>query len=351
MKKPIDENMVIRAVEITDDLCFYDVRNPPFSLHGIWYDTDSFYRIPRAVSLAVSKNVYEMCDMSAGGRVRFSTDSERIVIKAIVRNIEVGTVMTPLSLKGFDLYADGVFTKIFNPPFSLSEGEVFLSSVDLYGKKMREITINFPLYAAVTELYIGIEKDSALSPALPYKYETPVVFYGSSITNGAAASRPGMTYESILSRRLDTDYHNLGFGGSAKGEDEMAEYVASLDMSVFVYDYDYNAPSPEYLEKTHERFFKIFRKAQPKTPVIMISNPSFCDTEDRKNRYKVIKATYDKAVAGGDRNVYLLRGSDFFDGLSADYTVDGIHPTDLGFFFMANGIYPVLKEALEKSHN
>jgi hypothetical protein len=251
--------MVIKAVEITDDLCFYDVRKPPFSLHGVWYDTDSFYRIPREVSSAVSKNVHDMCDMCAGGRVRFSTDSKRIVIKATLRNIEVGTVLTPLALKGFDLYADGIFCAIFNPPFSLSEGEVFLSSVNLDGKKFREITINFPLYAAVTELYIGIEKDARPSEATPYKYSRPAVFYGSSITNGAAASRPGMTYESLLSRRLDMDYHNLGFGGSAKGEREMAEYIATLDMSVFVMDYDYNAPNPEHLEATHYPFYKIIR--------------------------------------------------------------------------------------------
>lgn len=348
MKKPIDENMVIKAVEVTDDLCFYDVRKAPFSLHGVWYDTDSFYRIPREVSRAVSKNVYDMCDMTAGGRVRFSTNSRKIVLKANLRNIEVGTVLTPLALKGFDLYADGVFTGIFNPPYTLTEGEL-ISSVSLGSDKTRQITINLPLYAAVTELYIGIEKGATLAPHTPYNYETPVVFYGSSITNGAAASRPGMTYESLLSRRLDMDYHNLGFGGSAKGEDEMAEYIASLNMSVFVYDYDYNAPSVEHLEKTHERFFKIFRKAHPKTPVIMISNPSFPITAEREKRYEVIKATYDRAVAVGDENVYLLRGSDMFDGLSADYTVDGIHLTDLGFFYMANRIYPVLKEALEKT--
>lgn len=321
MKKPIDENMIIKPVICEGGVRFYSVTEPPFSLHGVWFDTDSFYRIPRGVSERVSANILDMCDTTAGGRVRFKTDSPNLAIRAKVRCDEAVSVMAPIAVKGFDVYADGVFEKPVVPEYSLSRGTV-ATAFSFSDSKMREITVNFPLYAAVEELFIGVSETASVLSAEPYRYSTPVVFYGSSITNGAAASRPGMTYESILSRRLGFDYVNLGFGGSAKGEENMAEYIASLDMSVFVYDYDYNAPTPEHLLATHERFFKIFRKKHPNTPVIMISAPKYKECEDRERRYEIIKRTYENAVASGDRNVYLLRGSDFFFGLDADFTVD-----------------------------
>ena len=340
--------MVVRAVEITDDLCLYDVRKPPFSLHGVWYDTDAFYRIPRDAAERVSKNIYDMCDTTAGGRVRFRTDSKRIVLKTSIRKAEEVTAMTPLAVKGFDLYADNSYVSSFMPPFSLMEG-AYSSSVTFGDSEMREIIIHFPLYASVTELFIGLDGDAALLPAEPYKYEKPVVFYGSSITNGAAASRPGMTYEAMLSRTLGADHHNLGFGGSAKGEREMAEYIASLDMSVFVMDYDYNAPTEEHLENTHYPFYKIVREKHPDIPIIFITRPCKKKLESNEARRRIIKNTYERAIAEGDERVYYINGADLLPFDSNEFDVDSVHPTDLGFYFMANGIYPVLKSALEGS--
>lgn len=347
MKKPIDENMIVKVTESENGINYYDVREAPFSLHGVWYQDDGFYRIPPKVAESVSKGIYDMREFTAGGRVRFVTDSAKVYLKAKFRNAEQVSCMNSISVKGFDLYSDGIFSGAFTPPYDKNEG-VIKTYVDLKVKKEREITIHFPLYAGGGELYLGVEEGASIRPAKPYRYETPIVFYGSSITNGAAASRPGMTYEAILSRMLSSDHHNLGYGGCAKGEEAMAEYIAALPSSVFVLDYDYNAPTVEHLANTHERFFKIFREKNPRTPVVMISRPSFADTPDREARFEVIKKTYDNAKALGDENVYLLRGSDFFDGLSADYTVDTVHPTDLGFMYMAKGIYPVLKEILDK---
>ena len=339
--------MAAKVTESEQGINYYDVRYAPFSLHGVWYDSDGFYRIPVKVAASVSENVNAMRDFTAGGRIAFATDSPKIYIKATIRNAEKVCQMSMVSTKGFDLYADGVFSGVFVAPYDMSEGS-YKTYVNLGDAKMRDIVIHFPLYAGVKEVSVGLVEGSGVSTSSPYKYSSPIVYYGSSITNGAASSRPGMTYEAILSRMLSVDHHNLGFGGSAKGEDEMAEYVSSLDSLIFVYDYDFNAPTVEHLEKTHERFFKIFRSKNPKTPVVMISKPTYPDTPDREKRFQVIKRTYDNAKASGDENVYLLRGSDFFDGLSADYTVDGIHPTDLGFMCMAKGIYPVLEEILTK---
>ena len=255
-------------------------------------------------------------------------------------------MMTVVGTMGLDVYADGVFKKSLLPPFHQGEGNLE-AIVQLGDACEREITIHFPLYSGVRSFYVGIDENATLSPAKPYKIETPVVYYGSSITNGGCCTRPGMTYEAQISRMLDCNHHNLGFGGSAKGEVEIAEYVASLDMSAFVYDYDYNARNAEYLLETHARMFNIVRAKHPTLPIIIITRPDVIPSQDRDSRFAAIKKTYDDAIAAGDKNVYFIDGSSFFDGLSNDFTVDGVHPTDLGFFYMAKGVAKVLEKILK----
>ena len=138
---------------------------------------------------------------------------------------------------------------------------------------MREITINFPLYNGIESLYIGIDEHSTLEKAAPYKMEKPIVFYGSSVTQGACASRPGTCYPSLLSRWLDADFINLGFSGNDKGEPALAHYIASLEMSAFVYGYGYNARTIEHYKNTYYPFYEIIRKKNPELPIIMMSSP------------------------------------------------------------------------------
>ena len=130
-----------------------------------------------------------------------------------------------------------------------------------------------PAYVRDLCLELGLDTGAAIRPAPSYPNKK-VVFYGSSITQGACASRPGNSYEAMVARRFGFDYVNLGFSGNAKGEDTMAAYIAGLDMDVFVYDYDHNAPTLEHLAKTHEPFFNIIREKRPDLPVVMISRPS-----------------------------------------------------------------------------
>ena len=127
------------------------------------------------------------------------------------------------------------------------EDRHFEDVLDYSERKMRSFVINFPLYTDVCELYLGLEESAKVEAAPDYEIKVPVVYYGSSITQGGCASRPGTSYQAIISRRLNCDYVNLGFSGNAKGEPAIAEYIAGLEMSVFVYDYDHNAPNPEHL--------------------------------------------------------------------------------------------------------
>jgi hypothetical protein len=251
---------------------------------------------------------------------------------------------------GCDIYAKRNGKKYYINCFKFDPNseEGYENVLDLEYPGLYEYTISMPLFAVVSEFYIGLSKDATVLEAPEYTHKTPIVYYGSSITHGACASRPGMTYEEILSRRFDCDYINLGFSGNAKAEDEIAEYISNLDMSIFVYDYDYNAPSIEHLEKTHKRMFNIVRSKNPQVPVIMMQRPKKYLLDWEKERFEIIKATYEQAKANGDNNVYLLDAAKLTELCGDDGTVDSVHPTDLGFMSMANAVGEVIEKILKK---
>ena len=126
----------------------------------------------------------------------------------------------------------------------------------------------------------------------------------------------------------------------------MAEYLAKLDMSMFVYDYDHNAPTLQHLRNTHQRMFRTIREANPQLPIVLLSRPKYRLDEEEKQRLAVIRRTYENAVAAGDRHVYFMDGTTLMALAENDGTVDGTHPNDLGFYSMAKALEPVLADIL-----
>jgi len=340
MEKEFDVNMIIDTKLDNYDVEFHNVESEPFRIYGMWRDGDRFYRIPMSVAEATNEGVARKAATTAGGRVRFVTDSSFIAVKAEYQQTTRVDVTPITATLGFDVYADGKYAATYRVPQDTETELVGVREIGDMGERV--ITVNLPTHSSLKKLYVGVAKGATLKRAPDYKYEKPVVFYGSSIVNGSCASRPGMIYENQISRMLDTNYHNLGFGGAAKGEPAIAEYISGLDMSVFVLDYDHNAPTPEYLEETHEPFFKTVRAKNPDLPIVMISRPSGFKAEDTLKRFEIIKRTYENAVAAGDKNVYLINGLEFFGELANECTVDGIHPTDFGFYMMSKRISQVL---------
>ena len=247
---------------------------------------------------------------------------------------------------GFDVYVDGKFSTMFIPPIEMDES--FASLKPLGDGRMQEVEINFPIYSGVNELHIGLDEGAIVEAGRGYDFDFPIVYYGSSITQGACASRPGNIYEAIISRKTNTDFINLGFAGSARGEKPIAEYIAGLDMKIFVLDYDFNAGSVPKLLATHEPFFKTVREAHPDLPIVMITRPSD-ECGEREARKEVIKRTYENARALGDENVYFIDGYEIMsERTEGDGTVEGVHPNDYGFRAMADGIGAVIQKILNK---
>ena len=207
-----------------------------------------------------------------------------------------------------------------------------------------------PLYAHISSLHIGLKAGSKIEAGEAYCNKLPVVYYGSSITQGACASRPGTCYEALISHRFNLDYINLGFSGNCKGEKEMAEYMASLPMSCFVCDYDHNSPSIEHYTNTHYPLYEIIRKAHPDIPYIMISRPTNAiDNPAVIKKFEVMMDSYNKAVANGDKNVYYIDGRKFYKGLNFnDCSWDLTHPNDIGFHKMSGVIGDMIEKVLIK---
>ena len=337
----VDKNFRIETEFQKEDIKFYNADEEPFGIHGVFRENGKYRRIPESVAKTVNEGVYVLHTNTAGGRIRFATDSSYVSIHTKMDGLGKMPHFAFTGSIGFDLYADGVYVSTYRPPMDVEDG--FEGIIEFGTNQMREITINMPLYSNVCQLYIGLQDSATVKEAKPYKNTKPVVYYGSSITQGGCASRPGMGYEAIVSRRLDCDFVNLGFSGSARAEDEIAEYIKNLDMSLFVYDYDHNSPDVEHLKNTHEKMFKTIRKAQPNLPVIMMSRPKAMLTDEEQQRRQIVEATYKNAISAGDKNVYFIDGTALTALCGSEGTVDNCHPTDLGFYAMADTLCKVMK--------
>lgn len=339
-------------IVMQENIVFHDPRRAPFEIFGLYNpgsDDGVYRRLPDEVAKSVSSGVASLYLNTAGGRIRFATDSETIIIRAKTAERVPMHHCTPLMEGGFDIYLDGEGASRFLGSFKFDTR----SSVDYeaslrLGAGMKQLTLNMPLYGSVTGLSIGLSEGAVLTAHAPYRHPVPIVFYGSSITQGACASRPGLCYQAYISRRFDCDYINLGFSGNARGEESIARYMAELKMSAFVSDYDHNAPDTRHLKDTHNRLYRIIRDSHPDIPYFMISRPDFnFDSREDIERRAIIMESYLDAYRSGDNNVWFIDGSAFFSfDARGECTIDGCHPTDLGFYRMAEVIGDAISNVL-----
>ncbi|MBQ9714434.1 MAG: hypothetical protein IJV83_03845 [Clostridia bacterium] len=342
----IDNNFSPSIISPKDNLVYYNAEE--FDIYGVTHIDSVYRRMPYSVAKSISENVALISSECAGGRVRFITDSPYIAIFVKYRSVAKVPNYSFTATMGFDLYSGKRYVGCFVP--AIDTIDTFESVINLTEiGKTSEYTLNFPVCSEISELYIGVKQGSKIGRAPKYAIQTPIVFYGSSVTQGACASRPGNTYENIISRALDCDYLNLGFWGNAKGEEEMANYIANIKMSAFVFDYDYNAPSAEHLQKTHEKMFKIIREKNPSLPIIVLSAPKCYLNDTDIKRVAVIKKTCENAIRSGDKFVRFISGAEILKDVKDTALADNIHPGDSGFISMAKYIGDALREFLNKT--
>lgn len=349
----LDNNFKNEKIEFESNKAFYNIPNGKFALYGIYYDESEnrFRRFPQAVAedMIDSKNAVCLSLHTSGGRLRFGTNSNVIIVRAQWKEMLKMAHMPLTGSAGFVLCEETgnkeKYIATINPDWYQSDGAY--KEIKVSGDKIRNYILYFPLYNGVDSLEIGLEKGARITCGRKYKNGKPILFYGSSITQGGCASRPDNMYPALISKWHNTDYINLGVSGHAKAEESMIQYLKTIDCGVFVYDYDHNADDAEYLQKTHYRLYEEFRKTHESTPIIMISSPNPERIDKDGKRVEVIRQSYLKAKENGDKNVYFIDGKTLFREKNRENcTIDGSHPNDLGFYRMAKTINKIIKEVL-----
>lgn len=338
------------------DAVYRSVLEVPFSIHGVRYDEEMgmFLRLPKEVGMSITPQVFGLSQRTSGGRVRFRTDSPYVAIYCVAPAFAPMPHMPLTGSHGFSVYSDGAFAGKVTPTVDTAtekgvEKITFGGVVKLKKSGMKDIEIYMPLYGGVCEMEVGLKEGAILDSPREYKYTKPIVIYGSSITQGACASRPGNDFAMRLSRLLDADVLNLGFSGNGNAEPRMLEYLASLDAAAYVFDYNYYSDRPDRILPKHYDIYATLRSSDPTVPILMMDKPSVIFAgEDYHIRSRMISETYERAIKEGDTHVAMMDAKELFGECEADAcVVDTDHPNDLGFYRMADSMYPYLKRLLE----
>jgi lysophospholipase L1-like esterase len=331
----------------------FRIPSDPIEVAGLgWFGEEPsvLRRLPSRMKDRVSPAVWGLAQHPSGGRLRFRTDSLRLGL--VAKNPDASTMhhMTSVGQNGFDVYVDGEYRGSAWPETTgLIQKEWALGEE----RRMREVTLYLPLYKAVTVERLVLEPGATLAAPTPAARPRPVVFYGSSITQGGCAENPGLSYTAILGRSLKLDFVNLGFSGAGLGEPAVAEAVAEIEAEAYVLDYWAN-PSTEVYRDTLPGFVDTLRKRHPRTP-ILITGPFWfpaeaasaslhAQQEAKRKTARDFVATRRKA---GDREIVFVDGLEMLSRSQGSGLVDGVHPNSLGFQWCADGLEPQLRRALK----
>lgn len=323
------------------------------TIEGVgWKDTPGpYYRLPAKAEALVREPVWNLASHSAGVLVRFLSDSPVLHARWKVTSAELAMPHMPATgMSGLDLYVKHPSGWRWLGAGRPAAQESSVKIIDNLSENEREFALYLPLYNGVESLEVGVAAGSGLKPA-PARPK-PVVFYGTSITQGGCASRPGMAYPAIIGRKLDLPTINLGFSGNGRTETEMVDLLAELDPAAFVIDPLPNMSTGELQERLRY-LLKTLSEKHPETPVILVESVTYQNEFIREasptptqEKNQVLRAIYDEAKPQWQGRLYYVEGPALL-GNDGEGTVDGVHPTDLGFLRMADVLAPVVARAME----
>lgn len=314
-----------------------------------WTNTEAYYdRLPAKAKGIVRTAVWNLSHHTAGICVRFKTDANCIQVRWTLLNENLAMPHMPATgVSGVDLYAKdktrGWYFVGNGRPTAVSNNASFKLAQD------KECMLYLPLYNGVKSVEIGILKNRTISKSTESicKKKRPIVFYGTSITQGGCASRPGLACTAIVGRQLDVSIINLGFSGNGLMEPEMADLLAELDPAVYVLDCLWNM-SIDMVSERVEPFVKRLRETHPDTPILLVEDSNVRNlTPTAKGR--ILRTIYENLTTEeGIANLYLLSNQGML-GEDGEGTVDGCHPNDLGMMRQATVFTESLARILQTS--
>ena len=312
-----------------------------------WFD-----RLPAVADGRVTPAVWNLSRDSVGMMVRFKTDAAVIWADYTLLNSRLnGANMTPIASSGLDLYARNAegawrWVGVTRPEGKTVRQEI----IGGLAPGLREYAVYLPLRNGIESLSLGVPPSATFEPLAP-RAEKPIVFYGTSITHGASASRPGMVHTAILGRRFDRPVINLGFSGNGRMDAAVGELLVAIDASVFVIDCLPNMGAALVRERTVPLVNQL-RAVHPTTPIVLVEDRRYTNSWIQPNRDKghtanhaALREAYDQLKAAGVPQLFYIPGDDLL-GHDGEGAIDGSHPNDLGFLRQADVMEPILRSAL-----
>lgn len=327
---------------------FHDASRKPFGLTGFpWFEKEGrFCRLP-ADSIEKLERIRDGAWHTAGGCVRFRTDSDLLAVKVKLTSGGDMSHMPRTGSAGVDLFrgrgAGKTFVAVGIPPAGADEYDALLYKGK--EKAMGDWTLNLPLYNGVKQILVGVSPSAKLCRPAAFAVRKPILFYGGSITQGGCASRPGNAFTHMICDWLDAPLINLGFSGCAMLEPIMATLIASLDLGVLMIDT--TNTSVEQKRERYEPFFLRIRERHPDLPIVLGCRADWrTDPAHHRARCAIVLRTYRNALRRGDRRVFFADGRPAYGKHYRYCTVDGCHPNDLGFMRIAEAYYPAIQRAV-----
>lgn len=323
---------------------------------------DFYDRLPAKAKNVVREAVWNLSKSSAGMQLRFQSDANEITIKYIVTGAKQMAHMPAIGVSGVDLYSRSINGKWLWAAGKFSFGDTVIYSYSaLDGKDQgvanREYTLFLPLYNTVTWMEVTVPKQSYFKP-LPVRNDKPIVVYGTSITQGACASRPGLAWTNILGRKLDRPVVNLGFSGNGRLEKELIDLILEIDAKIYVLDCLPNLTAPGYVS-TAELKRRIIasvlqiQTSRPLTPILFTEHDGYSDEEINPVRRKeytdannAFKQVFDSLVKAGVKNIYRLGKEEINQDIET--MVDGVHPNDIGMMRYAEAYEKRIREIINE---
>jgi hypothetical protein len=323
-----------------------------------WFSENAgdLVRLPLRLKSSFRPAVWSLANCPSGARIRLRSDTKNLSLRLEYRSAPNMANMHAFGQTGVDAYVDGDYLVTAVADKEAKPKKVYETALFDFSKQPRmerDITLYLPLYKPVKVLGIGVDPGAKAAAPKPFALSKPVVFYGTSITQGGCASRPGMSYEAILARMLNIDFVNLGFSGNGLGEPEVAQAAAEIDAACYVLDFGANHKTGEAMRAVYAPFLDAVRAKHPRTPIVVMT-PLYTARElrlpslgaDWQERRDHITQVVRERMSRGDTNLFLVDGARLLGPAPGDCLVDGGHPNDLGFYRMAEGLAPVLRRAL-----
>ncbi len=336
------------------DLDWRDARD--FTVEGLGFKDRKapFDRLPMRAEGVVRQAVWDLSRDSSGVLVRFVSDTATLHARWTVTNKNLASAnITATASSGLDAYAKtdaGRWHWLgIGRPTKFPDNTDVLAAVLPAGS--REYMIYLPLRNAVTSLEIGVTKAASISKA-PVRASKPIAFYGTSITHGISASRSGMTHPAILGRMFNREIINLGFSGNGRMEPEVTKFFAELDPAVFVLDCLPNMNAKD-VEARAANCVNTLRAAHPLTPILLVEDRNYADNvfnaarrKNNETNHAAMRKVFAELKAAKVPHLHYLAAEQLLNSDGED-TIDGSHPTDLGFQHQALAFQKVLKKILK----